>query len=58
MAPSAKNVTVLTKDDFVAILRYLIELSEGRGFVDDIASDIDGYKAKIVSGETKVPTAP
>ncbi|HZD03911.1 MAG TPA: hypothetical protein VE173_03310, partial [Longimicrobiales bacterium] len=30
------NETVLTKDDFVAILRYLIELSEGRGFVDDI----------------------
>jgi DNA-directed RNA polymerase subunit beta len=31
-----RNVTVLTKDDFVAILRYLIDLSEGRGFVDDI----------------------
>jgi DNA-directed RNA polymerase subunit beta len=31
-----RNETVLTKDDFVAILRYLIELSEGRGFVDDI----------------------
>jgi len=28
--------TVLTKDDFVAILRYLVDLSEGRGFVDDI----------------------
>jgi DNA-directed RNA polymerase subunit beta len=33
---TAKNVTVLTKDDFVAILRYLIDLSEGRGFTDDI----------------------
>ncbi len=32
----ARTETVLTKDDFVAILRYLIELSEGRGFVDDI----------------------
>jgi DNA-directed RNA polymerase subunit beta len=31
-----RNETVLTKEDFVAILRYLIELSEGRGFVDDI----------------------
>ncbi len=31
-----RNETVLTKDDFIAILRYLIELSEGRGFVDDI----------------------
>jgi DNA-directed RNA polymerase subunit beta len=31
-----KNVTVLTRDDFVAILRYLIELSEGTGFTDDI----------------------
>ena len=31
-----RSETVLTKDDFVAILRYLIELSEGRGFTDDI----------------------
>jgi DNA-directed RNA polymerase subunit beta len=31
-----KTETVLTRDDFTAILRYLIELSEGRGFVDDI----------------------
>ena len=28
--------TVLTKDDFVTILRYLIELNEGRGRIDDI----------------------
>jgi DNA-directed RNA polymerase subunit beta len=28
--------TVLTKDDFVAIVRYLLELSEGRGYTDDI----------------------
>jgi DNA-directed RNA polymerase subunit beta len=28
--------TVLTKDDFVAIIRYLLDLSEGRGFTDDI----------------------
>ena len=28
--------TVLTKEDFVAILQYLIELSEGRGRIDDI----------------------
>src|ERR687889_1001695 len=28
--------TVLTKDDFVAIVRYLVELHEGRGHVDDI----------------------
>jgi DNA-directed RNA polymerase subunit beta len=31
-----RNTTVLTKDDFVAILQYLINLSEGRGFTDDI----------------------
>jgi len=31
-----RSTTVLTRDDFVAILRYLIELSEGRGFTDDI----------------------
>ncbi|MFW6206399.1 MAG: DNA-directed RNA polymerase subunit beta, partial [Gemmatimonadota bacterium] len=30
------NRTVLTKEDFVAILRYLFHLGEGRGFVDDI----------------------
>ena len=28
--------TVLTQDDFVAIIRYLLELSEGRGHTDDI----------------------
>jgi DNA-directed RNA polymerase subunit beta len=32
----SQGTTVLTRDDFVAILRYLIELSEGRGFTDDI----------------------
>jgi DNA-directed RNA polymerase subunit beta len=30
------STTVLTRDDFVAILGYLIDLSEGRGFTDDI----------------------
>jgi len=28
--------TVLTKDDFISIIRYLVELHEGRGHVDDI----------------------
>ncbi len=28
--------TVLTEDDFIAIVRYLLELSEGRGHTDDI----------------------
>ncbi|HEX6084390.1 MAG TPA: DNA-directed RNA polymerase subunit beta [Thermoanaerobaculia bacterium] len=28
--------TVLTQEDFIAIIRYLIDLNEGRGFVDDI----------------------
>ncbi|HTR77519.1 MAG TPA: DNA-directed RNA polymerase subunit beta, partial [Gemmatimonadaceae bacterium] len=28
--------TVLSKEDFVAIIRYLVELHEGRGHVDDI----------------------
>src|SRR5437667_237154 len=31
-----KDHTVLTEDDFIAIIRYLIELSEGRGYTDDI----------------------
>src|SRR5438067_2092536 len=31
-----KDNTVLTENDFVAIIRYLIELSEGRGYTDDI----------------------
>jgi DNA-directed RNA polymerase subunit beta len=30
------NETVLTREDFVAIIRYLIELHEGRGYTDDI----------------------
>ena len=30
------NVAVLEPSDFVAIIRYLIELHEGRGFTDDI----------------------
>ncbi|MFL5544120.1 MAG: DNA-directed RNA polymerase subunit beta, partial [Gemmatimonadaceae bacterium] len=30
------NETVLTKEDFVAIIRYLVELHEGRGDTDDI----------------------
>jgi DNA-directed RNA polymerase subunit beta len=28
--------TVLTREDFIAIIRYLVELHEGRGFTDDI----------------------
>ncbi len=28
--------TVLTQEDFISIVRYLIDLHEGRGFVDDI----------------------
>src|SRR6266568_878726 len=31
-----KDHTVLTEDDFIAIIRYLIELREGRGYTDDI----------------------
>ena len=33
---AASNETVLTKEDFVEILRYLIDLSQGRGSTDDI----------------------
>ena len=32
--PASK--TVLTQEDFIAIIRYLIELHEGRGYMDDI----------------------
>jgi DNA-directed RNA polymerase subunit beta len=31
-----RNTPVLTREDFVAILRYLIDLSEGTGYTDDI----------------------
>jgi DNA-directed RNA polymerase subunit beta len=31
-----RGETVLTKEDFVSIIGYLIELNEGRGFTDDI----------------------
>src|SRR5437870_966556 len=34
--PTPAGVTVLTKEDFVAIVRYLVELHEGRGYTDDI----------------------
>ncbi|MFP4622956.1 MAG: DNA-directed RNA polymerase subunit beta [Gemmatimonadota bacterium] len=30
------NHTVLAQEDFIAIIRYLIELTEGRGYIDDI----------------------
>ena len=33
---AASNETVLTKEDFVEILRHLIDLSEGKGSTDDI----------------------
>ncbi|HEY5491123.1 MAG TPA: DNA-directed RNA polymerase subunit beta, partial [Gemmatimonadaceae bacterium] len=33
---TSPSTTVLTVDDFVAILRYLVELHEGRGHTDDI----------------------
>jgi len=33
---TAANHTVLTKEDFVAIVRHLVELHEGRGHTDDI----------------------
>ena len=33
---AAKDLTVLTEEDFIAIIRYLIELREGRGYTDDI----------------------
>ncbi len=31
-----RTTTVLTRDDFVKIVSYLIDLNEGRGFTDDI----------------------
>ncbi|HEY7026027.1 MAG TPA: DNA-directed RNA polymerase subunit beta [Gemmatimonadales bacterium] len=30
------NHTVLTEEDFIAIIRYLIDLNDGRGYTDDI----------------------
>jgi DNA-directed RNA polymerase subunit beta len=32
----SRDTVVLTPEDFVAILRYLVELHEGRGYTDDI----------------------
>ncbi len=34
--PTPANHTVLSTEDFVAIIRYLVELHQGRGHVDDI----------------------
>ncbi len=36
MEAPARSVTILTVADFIAIVRQLIELHEGRGYVDDI----------------------
>ncbi len=36
VGPPAPEITILTVADFIAIIRYLIELHEGRGYVDDI----------------------
>ncbi len=33
---TSPGTTVLTKEDFIAIVRYLVELHEGRGSTDDI----------------------
>jgi len=35
-----------------------VGLATSGGFIDDIKSDIDEYKKKIVDGEIKVPTEP
>jgi basic membrane protein A len=35
-----------------------VGLATSGGFIDDIKSQVDGYKQKIVSGEIKVPTTP
>jgi len=37
--------TVLTKEDFVAIIRYLVELHEGRGYTDDIDHSQPAYRS-------------
>src|SRR5215203_5483157 len=34
--PTDAGMTVLTKEDFIEIIRYLVELHEGRGYTDDI----------------------
>ncbi|MBK7714770.1 MAG: DNA-directed RNA polymerase subunit beta [Gemmatimonadetes bacterium] len=34
--PGKANHTVLTEEDFIAIIRYLMDLNDGRGFTDDI----------------------
>ena len=35
-----------------------IDLAETGGFIDDIKSDIDEYRQKIIDGEIEVPTTP
>lgn len=45
------NITYDLKSDGVGY-------SKAGGFIDDIASEIDGFAAKIKSGEIKVPAAP
>ncbi|WP_290515052.1 BMP family ABC transporter substrate-binding protein [Aeromicrobium sp.] len=49
--PVTSYVTYDLKNDGVGY-------STSGGFIDDITSDLEGYKAKIVAGDIKVPTAP
>ena len=57
-------VTAMGNDDFKAGVQVFdleadgVGYSTSGGFVDDIASKLDEYKAKIISGEITVPTKP
>ncbi len=55
---SVDGGTALTSYQVYDLKADGVGYSKSGGFVDDIAGDIDGYKEKIVSGETKVPTTP
>jgi basic membrane protein A len=57
-------VTAMGNDEFKAGVEVFdleadgVGYSTSGGFVDDIASKLDEYKAKIISGEITVPTKP
>ncbi len=50
--------TPLTSYQTYSLKNDGVGYSTSGGFIDDIAADIDGFKAKIISGEIKVPVKP
>ena len=58
MVRSVSEDSPLTSYQTYDLSKNGVGYSKSGGFVDDIASDIDGYADQIKNGEVKVPTTP